>query len=292
MARSELVTLWETLNRPISEVDLIRCHCDEAVDLLECHACGFQFFDPRMAGDEKFYHSLDVGADLYYNKSRPEFKVAITLAKKRGYSTVFDIGCGSGSFLDLAKKSGLETFGLELNTGAADEAGAKGHQIWKALIDDTFASAHRGKYDLVTLFQVMEHVSQPVELLAKASELLTHRGSLMISVPNRQGTYKLFPLDPHQWPPHHVSRWRAEDFKKLATEANLKLESISGDPTHGSDLSDRFNANEAMKKALGEPPSAIPATLVRSIAFLYRKLGFKYAVKNCGTSIYATYSRK
>lgn len=292
MTRKELVELWGALNRPISDADMARCNCGGTIELLECMDCGFQYFDPRLAGDEKFYHSLDVGDDLYYNKSRPEFEVAVTLATKRGYSSVFDIGCGSGSFLDLCKMRGLATYGLELNTEAADEAADKGHRIWKTLIEDSFVEAHRGKYDLVTMFQVMEHVPHPVELLAKASELLTDSGALMISVPNRQGTYRIFPLDPHQWPPHHVSRWRPKDFKKLATEANLRLEGVSGDPTYGSDIIERFTANETMRKVLGEPPSAVPLSLLRAIAFLYRKLGLKYVVKNCGTSIYATYSRK
>ncbi len=292
MTRKELVELWGALSRPISDADLARCNCGGTVELLECRECGFQYFDPRLAGDEQFYHSLDVGNDLYYNKSRPEFEVAVTLATQRGYSSVFDIGCGSGSFLDLCKKKGFATYGLELNTDAADEAGTKGHRIWKALIDDTFVEAHRGKYDLVTMFQVMEHVPHPVALLAQASELLSDRGVLMISVPNRQGIYRLFPLDPHQWPPHHLSRWRTKDFSRLATEANLQLETISGDQTHGSDIVGRFTSNETLRKSLGIPASKIPLSLVRAAALLYRKLGLKYVVRNCGTSIYATYRRK
>lgn len=283
----ELVKLWNLFDRPIQESDLLRCNCPEQVELLECPACGFQFFDPKQAGDGLFYEHLDVGNGLYYNDTRPEFDVALQHARKNHCASLLDIGCGSGSFLDLAKQQGLATSGMELNNAAAEQAAAKGHTIFQSLLTEDFLRNHHQKYDFITLFQVVEHVPDPVDILSKAKHLLNDHGTIMISVPNRDGICRLFPLNPHEWPPHHISRWRTSDFRELATSSGLTLKSVGGDRTFGSSIIENFLSNEKARKAINRPPPPYSGQWVRLLSLIYRKLGMKHFVTNRGLSIYA-----
>lgn len=283
--------LWNLCDRPVQESDLLRCNCPEQVELLECLACGFQFFDPKQAGDGLFYQRLDVGNGLYYNDTRPEFEVALQHARKNSCASVLDIGCGSGSFLNLAKQQGVATSGMELNSAAAEQAASKGHHIFQSLLTEDFLLNHHQRYDLITLFQVVEHVPDPVDILNKAKNLLTDHGSIMISVPNRDGICRLFPLNPHEWPPHHISRWRTSDFKRLAASSGLTLNSVGGDTTFGSSIIGNFLSNEQASKAINRPPSPYSPQWVRLLSLIYRKLGMKHFVANRGLSIHAFFAK-
>ena len=65
-----------------------------------------------------------------------------------------------------------------------------------------------GQFTLVTSFEVMEHVPDPVAFFRDAARLVAPGGHLVISVPHGQGLYRWWTLEPCQWPPHHITHWR------------------------------------------------------------------------------------
>lgn len=286
LSRPELVKLWRMLNRPVDETDLIRCNLPGTVELFECGACGFQYFDPSQAGDGIFYQKLAVEEEVYYNAFRPEFKDAISHAREKGHQSILDLGCGSGNFLDLARDSGLTTTGMELNERAAERARAKGHDILPGIPTEEFLESHTRKYDMVTLFQVVEHLPDPVGLLKLAKRLVNDGGTLMFSVPNRSGQYRLFPLDPHQWPPHHISRWRTKDFRRIADAIGMIHTRSSGDPLFGRSLVDAHARNNHARTALGKKPVPGLSAAISVLSLLYRFTGMKHVIRNLGLSIH------
>lgn len=286
LRRVQIQKLWGALNRPVDEIDLQRCNLPEKVELLECRACGFQFFDSNFAGDGLFYQKLASQDDFYYNAIRPEFAKAIVHAEKKKYQTIIDIGCGSGNFLDLAKDAGLRTTGMELNEQAAEVARARGHSILSGILTEDFLASHKFKYDMVTLFQVVEHLPDPIAFLKLAKRLINDGGTLMFSVPNRCGQYKLYPLDPHQWPPHHISRWRIKDLKHVAEQVGMIHLKSTGDTLFGRSLVDVNKRNELSKNILGMKKSPSFALLISFLAFFYRITGMKHIIRNRGLSIY------
>ncbi len=286
LRRVEIQKLWVALHRPVNEIDLQRCNLPEKVELLECSACGFQFFDSNFAGDGLFYQKLASQDDIYYNAIRPEFATAIVHAEKKKYQTIIDIGCGSGNFLDLAKDAGLRTTGMELNEHAAKVARAKGHAILPGILTVDFLASNKLKYDMVTLFQVIEHLPDPIAFLKLAKCLINDGGTLMFSVPNRCGQYKLYPLDPHQWPPHHTSRWRIKDLKHVAEQVGMIHLKSTGDTLYGRSLVDVNKRNELSKNILGMKKSPISTIFISFLAFFYRITGMKHIIRNRGLSIY------
>src|ERR1700744_4667383 len=100
---------------------------EEKIHLYLCQDCGFQFFNPRLAGNGSFYEQLHEQASGYYAPDRPENKRNAYYAVQCGYNNILDVGCGSGFALDEAKRAGLETFGIELSRSAAAIASTRGH---------------------------------------------------------------------------------------------------------------------------------------------------------------------
>jgi 2-polyprenyl-3-methyl-5-hydroxy-6-metoxy-1,4-benzoquinol methylase len=283
---NELFRLWNDLGRAVTDEDLRRCRCGDRVMRYQCRDCGFSFFDPSQSGDGLFYEHLSTDDSAYYNAQRPEFDHALQHALSKNHRNVLDVGCGSGNFLDLARKAGLSTSGMELNDKAAAAALDKGHHIYEGLLDENFAQAHSAEFDMVTLFQVVEHLADPVGLLRLARRLLRPGGSLFFSVPNSRGLYQLYPLDPHQWPPHHISRWRTEDFPSIARKIGMVHLYTAGDRLHGGSLADFHMRNNRALAVLGGEISPLADLQVKALSNAYRALRLKHVVRNLGLSIY------
>ena len=181
LSGAELRILYETAGRKISPEGFGLIQNGTRVDEFECNGCGGRFFDPRFAGNTRFYADV-TSAPNYYTPDRLEFSYSIDLARRSGFASVLDVGCGSGIFLDLAKRANLLTLGVELNAGAAKEASAKGHRVVSKLLETVAPSDLGGPVDLVTLFHVVEHVEQPAEMLAQARKLMRPGGKLILSL--------------------------------------------------------------------------------------------------------------
>jgi len=104
---------------------------------------------------------------------------------KKG-TTLLDVGCGEGFFLFNASKAGYTTKGIELSQDAAAyakrefsldiEAGAFG--------DVQFPGNH---FEVVTLWQVLEHIPHPLEILKEAHRILKPGGLIAASTPDIEG---------------------------------------------------------------------------------------------------------
>jgi 2-polyprenyl-3-methyl-5-hydroxy-6-metoxy-1,4-benzoquinol methylase len=95
---------------------------------------------------------------------------------------LLDVGCGTGVFLLAAQQSGWDTLGLEGNPQAAAEARTRARNVKQGdLADEQWASA---SFDVVTLWQVLEHLPEPLPILRKLREALKPGGFLFVAVPN------------------------------------------------------------------------------------------------------------
>jgi 2-polyprenyl-3-methyl-5-hydroxy-6-metoxy-1,4-benzoquinol methylase len=97
--------------------------------------------------------------------------------------SLLDIGCGSGTFLHVAQSHGFFPHGMDMSPQAVEIAkkqygftvrqGEIGSRIW----DDC-------RFDFITMFHVLEHLTDPRLALEYAADLLQPRGILIIQVPN------------------------------------------------------------------------------------------------------------
>jgi len=94
-----------------------------------------------------------------------------------------DVGSGSGFFLKRAKERGWTVNGIEPNKIASNYS----EKIGIPVINDFFQNIDNKKmkkYDVINLFDVLEHVHNPSELLKKCHRLLKSGGIIVIEVPN------------------------------------------------------------------------------------------------------------
>lgn len=101
-----------------------------------------------------------------------------------------DIGCGGGLFLSKMKAEGAKVLGVELSDTRAFYAKDKhGFEVIKRTIEDEYWNAYQNAFDIVTLWDVIEHVNFPLATLKSAAKLLKSGGILLIDTPCRDAFY-------------------------------------------------------------------------------------------------------
>jgi len=99
-----------------------------------------------------------------------------------GRRKVLDVGCATGFFLEAARDAGWDAYGVEANPYAVEYARKNGLDVRNEMIEDT--SFPSKSFDAITLFEVIEHVSDPMAILRKTCDLLRPNGIAYIYTPN------------------------------------------------------------------------------------------------------------
>jgi SAM-dependent methyltransferase len=132
---------------------------------------------------------------LQSNRQRFANHVELVKAKKTIPGLrVLDIGCGGGLFLSMLQEQGAQVVGLELNGGRAEYARTMyGLQIENQPVESPdIQSKYQEYFDVVTLWDVIEHVAYPQTTLVKAKNLLKPDGYLFMDTPCRDSFYHRF----------------------------------------------------------------------------------------------------
>lgn len=261
-----------------------------ALELCECTDCGFRYFHPTLPGNGAFYADLQRQFRDYYPQASPAFGRTLSLARREQLREVMDLGCGAGYFLDAARTEGLSTHGLDLNPDAAADCCDRGHDVQCCTAEAYAASCPGRKFTLVTAFEVLEHVPDPRAFFREAAALLAPGGYLVLAVPNDAGVHGWCSLEPHQWPPHHLTRWRARDLIRLGELHQLQVVSVEGDLLRGSALRFYLKLQREMEFVLGRRKSRPGNLLPELLTFAYRALLLRHWVQR-GISLHAVYRK-
>lgn len=261
-----------------------------AVELCECTQCGFRYFHPVVPGNGGFYANLQRQFRDYYPRTCPAFARALSLARKEQIREVMDLGCGAGYFLDAARTEGLSTHGLDLNPDAAADCTERGHDVQCCTAEIYAATRPERKFALVTAFEVLEHVPDPRAFFREAAALVAPGGYLALAVPNEAGVHGWCSLEPHQWPPHHLTRWRARDLARLGEAHQLEVVTVAGDLLRGNALRFYLKLQRQLEFVLGRRKTR-PGNLVPELlTFAYRALYLRLWVQK-GISLHALYRK-
>ena len=160
-----------------------------SLSLHQCLKCGTVFLGGY---PDKFLPELYAYYDKYAKLSQEEAFDPITSARcedlLRWYSRfgigreMLDVGCGLGQFVGVANRSGWIAEGLELSRGAVDFA--RRHGLAVRELDFFSEEIRQNSYDLLTLFEVIEHVPNPAEFVHRAEEVVRPGGLVYLTTPN------------------------------------------------------------------------------------------------------------
>lgn len=106
-------------------------------------------------------------------------KVNLITKQNGGEGSLLDIGAGTGDFLIEAKKQNWDVNGMEPNSAALKLAAQKG-----LTLELNLAAFGSKKFDVVTLWHVLEHIPNLDEIISQLSELVKPGGTLIVAVPN------------------------------------------------------------------------------------------------------------
>lgn len=109
-----------------------------------------------------------------------EFKIDLKLRNKN--LKLLDVGCAAGFFLEVAREQGFVAQGLDISDFAVKIAQSRGHQVIKSDLVNSKLPAN--SFDLVTMWDLLEHVEFPDQNLKMAHRLLKKNGLLVISTPD------------------------------------------------------------------------------------------------------------
>jgi SAM-dependent methyltransferase len=82
------------------------------------------------------------------------------------------------------------------------------------------------KFDAITLFQLLEHVEDPIAYLKELKAYLNPGGLLIVGVPNSAGPLRHFPEALTDIPPHHVTRWTEHTMRRAADRIGFRALAI------------------------------------------------------------------
>ena len=169
----------------------------------------------------------------WLNDRRDEIADTIKSLTKKDLNglSILDIGCGWGEHLLYFKKFGMQCYGFDPAPDAVAYAQKKDLNVKLAGMEkmDVFEGK---KFDIVTLFNVLEHLADPVNILKEINEkVLNKKGLLIIDVPNEFNPFQecaneIYNLS--EWwvaPPGHLNYFNCDSLKALlkGTGYEIKL---------------------------------------------------------------------
>lgn len=155
--------------------------------IAQCRNCGLWFVNPQPTVEElrQFYSTYDDGVQWRNLEERFNRGVRSSILRIKQCGAVLDVGCGSGNFLRCMKQKGFSTFGIEPSGSGSEYARDEhGVDIYHGMIEDYLAANRDRRFDLVTMLNVLEHVTDPIGILSQLSKVLASDGVLAIVVPD------------------------------------------------------------------------------------------------------------
>jgi 2-polyprenyl-3-methyl-5-hydroxy-6-metoxy-1,4-benzoquinol methylase len=188
----------------------------DTLQKLICANCGLIYFNPPIYGDKAFYETLSKNA-WYYETDKWEFDEAINIILQNKPKSLLEIGCGAGCFLEKIGNIAESAEGAEINDEALRTCRSKNLTVFPANISSLNSLGDESKkYDMVVLFEVLEHLENPSMVFANIDKMLNNNGLLIIAVPNPDGYLKELDTVLLDMPPHHNTVWSQKTFSYIS----------------------------------------------------------------------------
>ncbi len=216
-------------------------------NIVMCRNCSLIYINPRPTAEEliNFYLSKTDRNKSYQkingdrkNIEKLENRLNIIEEFSENRGKILDIGCSTGLFLKIARDTGWEVYGNDVDEDKIKYAKENyGLDVQcRELTETKFPDDY---FDVVTLFDSLEHMTEPLNTLKEISRILNRNGILLLSTPNIDGllprlTYILFARTISAWehptPPAHLYQFSKRTIKQLLKKAGYKVIKLTTEP--------------------------------------------------------------
>ncbi len=166
--------------------------------LVRCE-CGLVFQDPQPGPEalkEAYYHDEDFTDALFgelreitLRNARQKVEHLRPAGALRPGMRLLDVGASSGTWLEVAEEEGLAGVGVELGEATAARARAQGLDVRAGTLEQALPGLEGHRFDLITFWDVLEHLQDPRRELRLARGLLAPGGRIAATFPNVEGLY-------------------------------------------------------------------------------------------------------
>lgn len=216
----------------------------ETFNVVQCETCGFRFTNPRPDENEigKYYQAeeyishSDTSKGLvnkmyrivrdYTIKRKVELVNGLTKNQKPGTRKLLDIGCGTAEFIHACKGNGWNVTGIEPSEVARKNAEQK-YGI-TPLPQEKLFQINEKKFNVITLWHVLEHVHLLEKTINEINKLLLDDGVLIVAVPNCDSwDAKKYGEHWAAWDvPRHLYHFTKKDIETLFKRSGFKLAEV------------------------------------------------------------------
>ncbi|MDA1313824.1 MAG: class I SAM-dependent methyltransferase [Acidobacteria bacterium] len=205
--------------------------------ILRCRECGFGYARHRPTDDQlgRLYREMDIAvyqAEAEGRRRTAERHLKIVSSYLSG-GRLLDVGCASGAFLDRAESAGWDVVGVEpsppLYEMARDLLAGRGEVLPVTLQE---ANLEPQKFDVITLWDVLEHVADPIAFLVQCRSLLNSGGFVFANVPDLDSVPAR--LLGRRWPlllPEHLNYFNRPSLARCVQGAGLEVVRFGRRPT-------------------------------------------------------------
>ena len=175
---------------------------------------GYTFEDFGYGDYDLTAHLRDRTFERWYDEALPSLKV------KEGRA--LDVGCATGRFLMILQSKKWQASGIELDKGMCAQLIEKGFDVSNSPLEEQKTDT---TYDLITLFDVVEHLPHVQLDFKKLHSLLSEEGSIVMVTPNFESVQskmfrkRWFQLKPRE----HISYFSPKTLQRIAEENGFKV---------------------------------------------------------------------
>lgn len=210
----------------------------EPKSIVQCESCHLRMVFPKPKQDISYndqYYDTFSGSQQHLDKMWAK-RLATALEYKK-HGTLLDIGAGTGNFLKLATRY-FDAEGTEISGYASGRA----NKLYGVTIYEKPLGQIHKKYDIITIWHVLEHLENPKQSLKQIHNLLKENGILIIAVPNDDSikqkikkalNYKSLYFDAPPSRENHLYFFVKETLMAILNGTGYKIEKVKADDYYG-----------------------------------------------------------
>jgi 2-polyprenyl-3-methyl-5-hydroxy-6-metoxy-1,4-benzoquinol methylase len=202
-----------------------------------CNNCKGEFCIPFKTPSIEFYTNASDNESVRRHTVKSKWHITHPSRQSKLLSnglgkSILDIGCGNGDFAEFVAEKNFKVTGIDIDEASIQNAKSRNlpnSEFIKSTLEDFCRNGL--KFDIVSMFEVFEHVDNPKETIELIKKVLKPKGIFIGSLPSEERYFaKKLNLE-FALPPYHLSYWTKEtwqhylehihSFKKLHAENNV-----------------------------------------------------------------------